>query len=68
MVVSDTTYTSGTISFCNAGNITVSSSVNGATQYVRLSVAAQTVQTQNLHNLTISGNTAGALAAIRPAR
>jgi hypothetical protein len=40
VVVSDTTYTSGTISFSNAGNITISSSVNGATQYVRLSVAA----------------------------
>ena len=64
LVVSDTTYTSGTVSFSNVGNITISSSVNGATQFVRLSVAAQTAQTQNLHNLTISGNTAGALAAV----
>lgn len=49
IVVSDTTYTSGTVSFSNAGNITISSSVDGATQYIRLSGnAAQTVQTQSL--------------------
>lgn len=43
IVVSDTTYTSGTVSFSNAGNITISSSVNGATQFIRLSGnAAQT--------------------------
>src|SRR5678809_1484568 len=48
IVVSDTTYTSGTVSFSNAGNITISSSVNGATQYIRLSGnAAQTAQTQS---------------------
>lgn len=45
VVVSDATYTSGTVSFSNAGNITISSSVNGATQYIRLSGnAAQTTQ------------------------
>lgn len=45
IVVSDTTYTSGTVSFSNQGNVTIGSSVNGATQYIRLSVAAQTNQT-----------------------
>ena len=59
IVVSDATYTSGTVTFSNAGNITISSSVNGATQYVRLSVAAQTVQTQNLQQVTISGQYLG---------
>lgn len=45
IVVSDATYTSGTVSFSNAGNITIASSVNGATQYIRLSGnAAQTAQ------------------------
>jgi len=49
IIVSDASYTSGTVSFSNAGNITISSSVNGATQYIRLSGnAAQTVQTQSL--------------------
>lgn len=49
IVVSDATYTSGTVSFSNAGNITIASSVDGATQYIRLSGhAAQTVQTQSL--------------------
>jgi hypothetical protein len=37
--VSDTTYSSGTIIFSNQSNITIGSSVNGASQYVRLSVA-----------------------------
>jgi hypothetical protein len=54
MIVSDATYTSGTVSFSNAGNITISSSVNGATQYIRLSVASQTNQTLGLYAL---GNT-----------
>lgn len=45
IVVSDATYTSGTVSFSNAGNITIGSSVDGATQYIRLSGnAAQTAQ------------------------
>lgn len=37
IIVSDATYTSGLVSFSNAGNITISSSVNGATQYIVLS-------------------------------
>jgi hypothetical protein len=61
LIVSDATYTSGTVSFSNAGNITISSSVNGATQYIRLSGnAAQTTQSA-LKGFGISntGNTAG---------
>ncbi len=38
VIVSDATYTSGTVSFSNQNNITIGSSVNGATQYIRLSV------------------------------
>lgn len=49
LIVSDATYTSGTVSFSNAGNITISSSVNGASQYIRLSVAAQSNQTVGLY-------------------
>lgn len=65
IVVSDATYTSGTVSFSNQANITIASSVNGATQYIRLSGnAAQTTQTQNVHNVTLSGNTAGVMAHI----
>ena len=46
IVVSDTTYSSGTVSFSTRGT-SISSSVNGATQFIRLSGnAAQTVQTQ----------------------
>src|SRR4029077_8741586 len=35
---SDTTYTSGTVIWSGQNNITIGSSVNGASQYVRLSV------------------------------
>lgn len=44
IIVSDATYTSGTVSFSNQANVTIGSSVNGATQYIRLSVAAQSNQ------------------------
>lgn len=44
LIVSDATYTSGTVSFSAQANITIGSSVNGVSQYVRLSVGAQTAQ------------------------
>lgn len=44
IVASDATYTSGTVIFSNQANITVGTSTNGASQYVRLSVAAQSNQ------------------------
>lgn len=61
IIVSDATYTSGTVSFSNAGNITINSSVNGATQYIRLSGnAAQTVQSAiRGFGASNTGNTAG---------
>lgn len=57
IVVSDATYTSGTVSFSNQANITIGSSVDGATQYIRLSGnPAQTVQTLGLYAVS---NTTG---------
>jgi len=61
VVVSNTTYTSGTISFSNAGNITISSSVNGATQYVVLSGHASQTNQSAIKGFGVSntGQTAG---------
>jgi hypothetical protein len=61
IIVSDATYTSGTVSFSNAGNITINSSVNGATQYIKLSGnAAQTTQSAiKGFGVSNTGNTAG---------
>jgi fibronectin-binding autotransporter adhesin len=61
IIASNTTYTSGSVYFSNAGNITISSSVNGASQYVVLSGnAAQTSQSA-VEGIGVSnaGNTAG---------
>lgn len=61
IIASDATYTSGTVSFSNQGNITIGSSVNGATQYIRLSGnPAQTVQSAiKGFGASNTGNTAG---------
>lgn len=40
VIASDATYTSGSVYFSGQNNLTVGSSVNGASQYVRLSVGA----------------------------
>lgn len=58
IVVSDTTYTSGTVSFSNQNGVTIGSSVNGATQYIRLSVATN-YQSQGAYLTTaaLSGDT-----------
>jgi len=58
---SQTTYTSGTVSLSELGAITIRSTTGNQFQ---LSVNSQTVQTQNLHNVTLSGNTAGVMAQI----
>lgn len=50
-----------TLALTNLSGTTASAS-NGLT--LSLSAAAQTVQTQNLHNVTLSGNTSGAMAHI----
>ena len=65
VAASNTTYTSGTVTFTGVGGgVTVSSNTG---QRVDISVAApvaQTVQTQNVHNVTLSGNTAGVMAQV----
>lgn len=48
IVASNTTFTSGTVSF-SGNNITVSSSANGASQYVILSANAQTNQSMGIY-------------------
>lgn len=65
LAASNTTYTSGTMTITGVGGgVTVSSNTG---QRIDISVAApvaQSVQTQNLHNVTLSGNTAGVMAQI----
>ena len=58
---SDTVYTSGTVAFTGSQAVTVRS---GAGQKVVIDAPAQTVQTQNAVDLTLSGNTSGALALV----
>lgn len=63
VVASDHTYTSGSIVLSGGDNITVGT--NGAT--VTISAAntvAQSLQTQNRFNLTLSGNTDGVMAQV----
>ena len=63
--------TSGVISgsalqfaFAGGNNITLSQSLNASSGTITISAANQTVQTQNVHNVTLAGNTAGALAHV----
>jgi hypothetical protein len=64
MIVSDATYTTGTVSFSNQNGVTIGSSVDGASQYIRLSVATSYAASNHSHgnpqlNLTnLSGTTA----------
>lgn len=64
----NTSGTSGTVNrgiiFAGGDNVTLSQSVNASSATLTISAAAQTVQTQNMHNLTIGSNTAGVGAAI----
>ncbi len=57
---SSTTMDARTLSVAGDGAVSVGYSGGS----LRISAPVQTVQTQNLHNVTISGNTSGALAAI----
>jgi hypothetical protein len=61
IIASDATYTSGMVSFSNAGNITIGSSVNGATQYIKLSGNAAQTNQSAIKGLGVSntGQTAG---------
>jgi hypothetical protein len=67
----NTVGTSGVISgsalqfaFAGGNNVTLSQSLNASSGTITISAANQTVQTQNMHNVTLAGNTAGALAHI----
>lgn len=66
VIVSDATYTSGTISFSNQNGVTIGSSVNGASQYVRLSVATSYAASNHSHGnptlalTNLTGTTASA--------
>jgi hypothetical protein len=69
--IGNTAGTSGTVGsrllVVGGPNVTASQSVNGQSATISLSVAAQvaqSVQTQNVHNVTLSGNTTGTLAHI----
>jgi hypothetical protein len=50
--------------FAGGDNVTLSQSLNASSGTITISAADQTLQTQNLHNLTLSGNTAGAMAQV----
>ena len=52
------------IAFAGGNNVTLSQSVNASSATLTISAANQTVQTQNLHNVTLSGNTAGVMAQV----
>lgn len=57
---SNSTYTSGTVIFSNQANITIGTSVDGASQYVRFSVGAQSNQTLGLY---MSSNTTSSVSS-----
>lgn len=57
---SNTTFTSGTVVLSGSNAATIKSNAGGLV----VDVPTQTAQTQNLHNLTLSGNTAGVMAQV----
>lgn len=67
----NTSGTSGMISgsalrfaFAGGNNVTLSQSLNASSGTITISAANQTIQTQNLHNVSLSGNTAGVMAQV----
>jgi hypothetical protein len=50
--------------FAGGNNVTLSQSINGVSGTVTIVGATQTTQTQNLHNVTLSGNTSGVMAQV----
>lgn len=66
--IGNTLGTSGTASnqvvFAGGNNITLSQSTAAGGNTISIAAASQTVQTQNLQNVTLSGNTTGVMAQI----
>jgi hypothetical protein len=69
--IGNTSGTTGVISgsqlrfaFAGGNNVTLSQSLNGSSGTITISAANQTIQTQNMHNVTLGGNTAGVMAQI----
>ncbi len=66
--IGNTSGTTGTVNrgivFAGGNNVTLSQSINGSSATISISAANQTVQTQNLHNLTLGGNTTGVMAQV----
>ncbi len=54
----------GQLLFAGGNNITLSQSTGAGGNTLTISAASQTVQTQNIHNVTVGGNTTGTLANI----
>jgi hypothetical protein len=50
--------------YAGGNNVTLSQSINASSGTITISAANQTVQTQNLHNLSLAGNTTGTLAQV----
>jgi len=50
--------------FAGGNNVTLSQSINASSGTITISAASQTVQTQNLHNVTLGGNVAGVMAQV----
>ena len=48
------------MAFAGGNNVTLSQSINASSATITVSAANQTVQTQNLHNLTLAGNSTSA--------
>lgn len=66
--IGNTSGVTGTVNrgivFAGGNNVTLSQNINASSATITISAASQTVQTQNLHNVTLGGNTAGVLAHI----
>lgn len=60
----DTGTVAGRVVLAGGNGITLSGSTNGVSETITISGITQSVQTQNVHNVTLSGNTAGAMAHI----
>ena len=60
----DTGLVTARMVLAGGNNVTLSGSTNAGSMTITISAFNQTVQTQNLHNVTLSGNTAGVMAQI----